>query len=192
MDSSGRGTTKVGWAWGRLWPHTKRLFPTPQLALGAALVNVQIPLLLGQLVEIVAKYTRDHVGSFLTESRNLSTHLLILYGIQGLLTFGYLVLLSRIGERMAVDMRRALFSNLLRQDIAFFDAKKTGQLVSRLTTDVQEFKSSFKLVISQVSALGPPVHTHMHTHTQTCSPVQYTGPALSHPAGGLQPRLTPK
>uniref|UniRef100_A0A452UQU5 Mitochondrial potassium channel ATP-binding subunit n=1 Tax=Ursus maritimus TaxID=29073 RepID=A0A452UQU5_URSMA len=67
----------------------------------------------------------------------------------GLLTFGYLVLLSRIGERMAVDMRRALFSNLLRQDIAFFDAKKTGQLVSRLTTDVQEFKSSFKLVISQ-------------------------------------------
>lgn len=33
---------------------------------------------------------------------------------QGLLTFGYLVLLSRIGERMAVDMRRALFSNLLR------------------------------------------------------------------------------
>uniref|UniRef100_A0A8C4LDX1 Mitochondrial potassium channel ATP-binding subunit n=1 Tax=Equus asinus asinus TaxID=83772 RepID=A0A8C4LDX1_EQUAS len=149
MDSSGRGTAKVGWAWGRLWPHTKRLFPTPQLALGAALVNVQIPLLLGQLVEIVAKYTRDHVGSFLTESRNLSTHLLILYGIQGLLTFGYLVLLSRIGERMAVDMRRALFSNLLRQDIAFFDAKKTGQLVSRLTTDVQEFKSSFKLVISQ-------------------------------------------
>lgn len=30
------------------------------------------------------------------------------------MTFGYLVLLSRIGERMAVDMRRALFSNLLR------------------------------------------------------------------------------
>nr|XP_009452852.4 mitochondrial potassium channel ATP-binding subunit isoform X2 [Pan troglodytes] len=120
-----------------------------QLALGAALVNVQIPLLLGQLVEVVAKYTRDHVGSFMTESQNLSTHLLILYGVQGLLTFGYLVLLSHVGERMAVDMRRALFSSLLRQDIAFFDANKTGQLVSRLTTDVQEFKSSFKLVISQ-------------------------------------------
>lgn len=56
--------------------------PPRKLALGAALVNVQIPLLLGQLVEIVAKYTRDHVGSFLTESRNLSTYLLILYGVQ--------------------------------------------------------------------------------------------------------------
>lgn len=40
-----------------------------------------------------------------------------------------------------------------RQDIAFFDANKTGQLVSRLATDVQEFKSSFKMVISQVSAI---------------------------------------
>uniref|UniRef100_A0A8C8Z7Z1 Mitochondrial potassium channel ATP-binding subunit n=1 Tax=Prolemur simus TaxID=1328070 RepID=A0A8C8Z7Z1_PROSS len=135
--------------WQFLRPHLLVLGVAIVLALGAALVNVQIPLLLGQLVEIVAKYTRDHVGSFMTESRNLGTHLLILYGIQGLLTFGYLVLLSHIGERMAVDMRRALFSSLLRQDIAFFDAKKTGQLVSRLTTDVQEFKSSFKLIISQ-------------------------------------------
>ncbi|XP_053464353.1 mitochondrial potassium channel ATP-binding subunit isoform X1 [Nycticebus coucang] len=135
--------------WRFLRPHLLVLGVAIVLALGAALVNVQIPLLLGQLVEIVAKYTRDHVGSFMIESRNISTHLLILYSIQGLLTFGYLVLLSHIGERMAVDMRRALFSSLLRQDIAFFDAKKTGQLVSRLTTDVQEFKSSFKLVISQ-------------------------------------------
>lgn len=53
-----------------------------QLALGAALVNVQIPLLLGQLVEIVAKYTREHVGSFVSESRRLSIQLLLLYGVQ--------------------------------------------------------------------------------------------------------------
>lgn len=135
--------------WQFLRPHVLVLGAAIMLALGTALVNVQIPLFLGQLVEIVAKYTRDHVGSFVSESRNLSTQLLILFGMQGLLTFGYLVLLSHIGERMAVDMRRVLFSSLLRQDIAFFDAKKTGQLVSRLTADVQEFKSSFKLVISQ-------------------------------------------
>ncbi|XP_028630588.1 ATP-binding cassette sub-family B member 8, mitochondrial [Grammomys surdaster] len=135
--------------WHFLHPHLLALGVAIVLALGAALVNVQIPLLLGQLVEIVAKHMRDHIGSFMSESRKLSIQLLLLYGVQGLLTFGYLVLLAHIGERMATDMRKALFSSLLRQDIAFFDAKKTGQLVSRLTTDVQEFKSSFKLVISQ-------------------------------------------
>jgi ABC-type multidrug transport system fused ATPase/permease subunit len=41
----------------------------------------------------------------------------------------------------------------VRQDVAFFDANKTGQLVNRLTSDIQEFKSSFKLVISQVLVL---------------------------------------
>uniref|UniRef100_A0A493T7E6 Mitochondrial potassium channel ATP-binding subunit n=1 Tax=Anas platyrhynchos platyrhynchos TaxID=8840 RepID=A0A493T7E6_ANAPP len=46
-------------------------------------------------------------------------------------------------------MRKALFISLLRQDVAFYDANRTGQLVNRLTADVQEFKSSFKLIISQ-------------------------------------------
>ncbi|XP_055990780.1 mitochondrial potassium channel ATP-binding subunit [Sorex fumeus] len=135
--------------WQFLRPHLVLLGAAVLMALGAALINVQIPLLLGQLVEIVAKYTREQAGSFRAESRSLSAQLLLLYGLQGLLTFGYLALLSRMGERMAVDMRGSLFGSLLRQDIAFFDAKKTGQLVSRLATDVQEFKSSFKLVISQ-------------------------------------------
>ena len=47
-----------------------------------------------------------------------------------------------------------------RQDVAFFDANRTGQLVNRLTADIQEFKSSFKLAISQVrhaaSSTRPP------------------------------------
>jgi hypothetical protein len=70
----------------KVWPPSPSVCPLCsawfQLALGAALINVQIPLLLGQLVEIVAKYTRDHMGSFTSESRSLGTQLLILYGIQ--------------------------------------------------------------------------------------------------------------
>uniref|UniRef100_A0A8C8BLJ2 Mitochondrial potassium channel ATP-binding subunit n=1 Tax=Otus sunia TaxID=257818 RepID=A0A8C8BLJ2_9STRI len=68
---------------------------------------------------------------------------------QGLLTFGYIALLARVGEQVAGSMRKALFLSLLRQDVAFFDANRTGQLVNRLTADIQEFKSSFKLAISQ-------------------------------------------
>ena len=47
-------------------------------------------------------------------------------------------------------MTLPVFFFCLRQDVAFFDANKTGLLVNRLTADIQEFKSSFKLVISQV------------------------------------------
>ena len=46
-------------------------------------------------------------------------------------------------------MRKQLFSSIMRQDIEFFDNHKSGEIVSRLTSDVQEFKSSFKHVVSQ-------------------------------------------
>ncbi|XP_033021667.1 mitochondrial potassium channel ATP-binding subunit isoform X2 [Lacerta agilis] len=75
--------------------------------------------------------------------------LALIAAVLGLMTFGYILLLSWIGERVANRMRKQLFSSFLRQEVAFFDANQTGQLVNRLTTDIQEFKSSFKLVISQ-------------------------------------------
>ncbi|NXA63144.1 ABCB8 protein, partial [Mohoua ochrocephala] len=121
------------------------------LALGAALLNVRIPVLLGQLVNVVARCARGHVSTYLREVRRPALRLLAVYCLQGLLTFGYIALLARVGEQVAGNMRKALFSALLRQEVAFFDATRTGQLVTRLTADIQEFKSSFKLAISQVS-----------------------------------------
>uniref|UniRef100_A0AAQ6AF86 Mitochondrial potassium channel ATP-binding subunit n=1 Tax=Amphiprion ocellaris TaxID=80972 RepID=A0AAQ6AF86_AMPOC len=135
--------------WEFLKPQLFALIGAVVLAFGAAILNIQIPLMLGDLVNVVARYLREHTGNYVHEIRGPALKLLGLYGIQGLLTSGYIILLSRVGERVAADMRKTLFASLLRQDVAFFDANKTGQLVNRLTADIQEFKSSFKLVISQ-------------------------------------------
>ena len=45
-----------------------------------------------------------------------------------------------------MKMREDLFASILRQDIAFYDSHKSGEIMSRLTSDIQEFKSSFKQV----------------------------------------------
>ncbi|NWQ68605.1 ABCB8 protein, partial [Neopipo cinnamomea] len=135
--------------WTFLRPQLLALSAAVVLALGAALLNVRIPVLLGQLVNVVAQCARGHVPTYLREVRRPALRLLTLYCLQGLLTFGYIALLARVGEQVAGNMRKALFTTLLRQDVAFFDATRTGQLVTRLTADIQEFKSSFKLAISQ-------------------------------------------
>ncbi|MEQ2239436.1 ATP-binding cassette, sub-B (MDR TAP), member 8 [Ilyodon furcidens] len=139
--------------WHILWEFVKpqlfALICAVVLAFGSAMLNIQIPLMLGDLVNVVARYLREHSGNYVSEIKGPAMKLLGLYGIQGLLTTGYIILLSKVGERVAADMRKTLFASLLRQDVAFFDANKTGQLVNRLTADIQEFKSSFKLVISQ-------------------------------------------
>ncbi|CAJ1072453.1 ATP-binding cassette sub-family B member 8%2C mitochondrial [Xyrichtys novacula] len=139
--------------WHILWefvkPQLLALVSAVVLAFGAAILNIHIPLMLGDLVNVVARFLRDQSRSYVQEIQGPALKLLGLYIFQGLLTSGYIILLSRVGERVAADMRKTLFASLLRQDVAFFDANKTGQLVNRLTADIQEFKSSFKLVISQ-------------------------------------------
>ncbi|NXS57763.1 ABCB8 protein, partial [Brachypteracias leptosomus] len=135
--------------WVFLRPQLLALSAAVVLALGAALLNVRIPVLLGQLVNVVARCARGQLSGYLQEVRRPALRLLAVYCLQGLLTFGYIALLARVGERVAGGMRKALFVSLLRQDVAFFDANRTGQLVNCLTADIQEFKSSFKLAISQ-------------------------------------------
>ena len=50
---------------------------------------------------------------------------------------------------MAAELRKDLFAKMMVQDMAFFDTHKSQDIISRLTLDVQEFKSSFKQVVSQ-------------------------------------------
>ncbi|CAL1535983.1 unnamed protein product [Lymnaea stagnalis] len=121
-------------------------------ALGAAVVNIQIPLMLGEITNIVTKFTADAAlgtNSFLSDIKQPALKLLSLYGLQGFLTLAYISFLAVVGENLASRLRKQLFHSLLQQDIQFFDTHKVGQLIDRLTSDVQEFKSSFKLTISQ-------------------------------------------
>ncbi|KAH9523570.1 ATP-binding cassette, sub-B (MDR TAP), member 8 [Bulinus truncatus] len=135
-----------------LWEDIFYLLGAILAALGAAVVNIQIPLMLGDLTNIVTKFTSDSVSgseTFVSEIRQPALKLLTLYGLQGLFTFVYISLLAVVGENLACRLRKKLFHSLLQQDVQFFDKQKIGKLIDRLTSDVQEFKSSFKMTVSQ-------------------------------------------
>jgi len=44
--------------------------------------------------------------------------------------------ITRLGERVVADLRRALYANILRLDPAYFAKVRTGEVLSRMTTDV--------------------------------------------------------
>jgi ATP-binding cassette subfamily B protein len=52
-------------------------------------------------------------------------------------------LVMTLGERVVTDLRSDLFRHLARLDASFFDAAKTGELLSRLTADTTQMKSAF-------------------------------------------------
>jgi ATP-binding cassette subfamily B (MDR/TAP) protein 8 len=43
----------------------------------------------------------------------------------------YIYILSCIGEKVATQLKQELFKSIMKQDIAFFDRQRTGELVNR-------------------------------------------------------------
>lgn len=127
-----------------------------QAALAVAYFNIKIPELLGIFVNALSRYARigaDFMDfdatTFLMEMKGPALNLFGMYVLQSAFTFIYILLLSQIGEQMAARLRQDLFKQIIIQDLAFFDANRTGELVNRLTADVQDFKSCFKQCVSQ-------------------------------------------
>ncbi|KAL8614380.1 ATP-binding cassette, sub-B (MDR TAP), member 8 [Nucella lapillus] len=156
-ESAGREDREWGeeapFSWRKLWSLLKEdvwyLVLAVLCAVAAAAANVQIPILLGDITNVVSKFSQDVVGNFVEEIKKPALKLAAVYGVQGLFTFCYISLLSLIGENLVTRLRQQLFTAYLQQDIAFFDTHKTGELLDRLTSDIQDFKSSFKLCVSQ-------------------------------------------
>ena len=57
-------------------------------------------------------------------------------------------LVMTIGERIVADIRRDVFSHLMSLSPAFFDAARSGELISRLTADTTQIKSAAGASIS--------------------------------------------
>ncbi|XP_077300096.1 mitochondrial potassium channel ATP-binding subunit [Arctopsyche grandis] len=134
--------------WSYLWPHRLYFLAAIAAALAVAAVNIYIPQLIGCVVNILAALRTGSRSDFLEEIKIPAIKLVSLYIAQSFFTFLYIHLLAEIGEGVACQMKRDLYASILKQDIAFFDQERTGELINRITVDVQDFKSSFKLTIS--------------------------------------------
>ena len=68
---------------------------------------------------------------------------------------GYLV--TSLGERLSFDLRTSLFRHLQRLPLSFFDSRRTGELMSRVTNDVTVLQTSLTgnvlPIVSQVVML---------------------------------------
>ena len=78
------------------------------------------------------------------------TKMQILYGscaavllialVTGLTSYCYTRLLGNIGQRFVFDLRRDLFAHMQRLSLRFHDTQKTGDLTTRLTSDIQSIQ----------------------------------------------------
>lgn len=71
-------------------------------------------------------------------SEHLNRYFILLFGLSIILAVATALrfyFVSWLGERVTADMRNAIYSHILRMSPQFFEITKTGEVLSRLTTD---------------------------------------------------------
>lgn len=70
--------------------------------------------------------------------------------------FGFLRawLFTLAGERVVARLRRDLYARVIRQEVGFFDAQRTGELINRLSADTGVLQNSVTVNISMALRFG--------------------------------------
>lgn len=115
------------------------------LLLVSSSVTMAVPFCLGRVIDII--YTADP----LKMRENLATLSVVLLGVflvGGLCNFGRVYVMSVSGQRIVQTLRQTVFGAIVKQEIAFFDKNKTGELVNRLSADTSLVSQSVTMNIS--------------------------------------------
>ncbi len=76
--------------------------------------------------------------------------LAVIFLVQALAVAARYYLFSTAGERVVARLRGDLFARLVEQEVAFFDARRTGELTSRLASDTTVLQNTVSSNISMV------------------------------------------
>ncbi|HVR86173.1 MAG TPA: ABC transporter ATP-binding protein [Planctomycetota bacterium] len=122
-------------AWPELWSLVK---PRRRL-LGVGLVLMVINRVFGLSLPAAAKVLVDEIlGKHRTELLlPVVLGLLVATLIQGASSFALTQLLSKAAQRLIAELRQKIQAHVARLPVAYYDSNKTGQLVSRIMTDVE-------------------------------------------------------
>jgi ATP-binding cassette subfamily B protein len=131
-DLYGRSKSKKISALKELWPFLKPYKLTILIAFLALTITAVISLILPLAVRRVVDAFSS--GNTLI----LDQYFLAAIGIAGLLSVGTALryaLVTRLGERVVTDIRKAVFGRVIHLSPQFFEKIMTGEVVSRITTD---------------------------------------------------------
>ena len=134
---------------GFLKPYKRGVVWSFLLAMGAMGMTVLLPLLTGKAVNAID----DHDGG--KALHRLALAVLAAGVLRLILSVGRRLVAGRVSLGIEYDLRERLYSHLQRLELGFFEGQQTGQLMSRVTVDLQavRFFLGYGLVFVIQSAL---------------------------------------
>ncbi|MFN7326156.1 MAG: ABC transporter ATP-binding protein [Chitinophagales bacterium] len=75
--------------------------------------------------------------------------LLAVLAFQGVVSYFRVILFARVSEGVSADIRKDLYQKLISLPVVFFEKSRVGELVSRLTNDVEKLYNTFYFVLAE-------------------------------------------
>lgn len=116
-------------------------------------IGLIFPLILGQLLgsgNTQASNMQDAIHLINTD--NISTAavaLFILFGIQAVFSFLKIIVFNDFTERVMRDVRQDSFNRLINKPFSFFHNHTTGELTSRMTSDISQLNETLRFTLGE-------------------------------------------
>ncbi|MFC3167102.1 MULTISPECIES: ABC transporter transmembrane domain-containing protein [Paracoccus] len=186
---SDRPTSKRVGALGALWPFVRPYRVQVALALIALAATSAISLVLPLAARRVVDNFDDGAG-LLDEYFGAA---LIIVALLALGTAARYYFVTRLGERVVADIRKAVFARVVTLSPAFFERVMTGEILSRITTDTTLIQSvigsSLSIALRNMLILAGGLAMLAFTSLKLMGLVLLIVPAILVPIIGLGRRL---
>ncbi|TAK46323.1 MAG: ATP-binding cassette domain-containing protein [Saprospiraceae bacterium] len=125
-------------------PYRMHLIAGLVLLFFSSLVFMIFPYLSGEMVDIALGKSKYPITL-----KDVGFLLLFILVVQGFVSYFRVLLFATVSEKGIADVRRALYQKLISLPIVFFEKSRTGELVSRLTADVEKLYSAFSITLAE-------------------------------------------
>lgn len=110
----------------------------------SSLVFMIFPYLAGLMVDVAQGKAETDISL-----KQIGWVLLGVLIVQGVVSYSRILLFAIVSEKGIADVRKALYQKLVSLPIVFFEQSRVGELVSRLTSDVEKLYNAFSITLAE-------------------------------------------
>ncbi len=111
----------------------------------SSLTLLTFPFVAGKLID-----TAQGSSWIVSDVNSIAWILICILAVQSIFSFFRVWLFALVSERSMRDIRLAVYSKLVRLPMSFFDKRRTGELISRITADVSQLQDTFSTTLAEL------------------------------------------
>lgn len=125
----------------------------------SSLVLLGFPYLSGKLLDVA----QGKPDPYFTSINQIALILILILLIQGVFSFLRVYTFTFVSEHTLADLRHHIYSKIIWLPLSFFDSRRVGELISRITSDVSTLQDTFTFTLAEllrqllVLSIGIPV-----------------------------------